>query len=89
MGTIATLSQMVEGLERNRLSVLLTSRMNDCVCLRSPIGLAAGVNYRLQIGTRGEQSIFLRITSSRQREDGSYDVGAREVAEPARYAAAA
>ena len=89
IGTIATLSQMVDGLERNRLSVLLTSRVNDRVCLRSPIGLAAGSSYNLQIGTHPDQSSLLQITSSRLREDGSYDIGAMETAQRVRYAAAA
>ena len=80
---------MVEGLERSRLTVLLTSRMNQCVCLRSPIGLAAGATYRLRIGTDRNQSTLLQITSSRLREDGAYDIGALEIAEPISYAAAA
>ena len=80
---------MVDGLERNRLTVLLTSRMNESVCLRSPIGLAAGATYILQIGTHRAQSTLVQVTSSRSREDGSYDVGAREIAQTVRYAAAA
>jgi len=89
IGTIATLLQMVDGLERNRLMVLVTSRLNECVCLRSPVGLAAGATYKLQIGTHRDQSTFLKITSSRLREDGSYDVGARELSQTVRYATAA
>ena len=89
VGTIGVLSQMVDGLERNRLSVLLTSRVNESVCIRSPIGLSVGSTYTLHIGTHRDQSTLLQITSSRWREDGSYDIGARELAVGVRYANAA
>jgi hypothetical protein len=88
-GTIATISRIIDGVERHRLGVLVTNRSNDSVCLRSPIGLPPGAMYQLQIGTQESDQTLLQITASRPREDGSYDVGAREMPSVSAYAAAA
>ena len=63
---------------RIQVDVLNVSKAG--VGLRAPLGFAAGATHHLRIGTGPLYlSSHLQIVSSRRREDGSYDVGARFV----------
>jgi hypothetical protein len=89
VGTIATITRVIDGVEHHRLSVLVMDRSDHSVGIRSPIGLTPGAFYRLQIGCDHGQSILIQISSSRRRDDDSYDVGAEEIANVAQRSAVA
>jgi hypothetical protein len=88
-GTIASIARVMQGLAGQRLSILVMTRCQQGLSLRCPIGLLVGAVYRLQIGTQDSDSVNIRITSSRTRHDGSYDVGAIELQSAAEFHAAA
>lgn len=79
LGTIATISRIIDGLEHNRLHVLVTNRSEEGVGLRCPIGLVEGGIYRLQIGCELGDSALIQIRTSRARFDLSFDIGAVEI----------
>jgi hypothetical protein len=75
------ISRMVNGIAYQPLLVQLVTRCPSGIGLRCLIGLEAGVNYQLRIGTNAVETVPLRITSSRSRHDGTYDIGAHELPE--------
>jgi hypothetical protein len=77
LGTVATITRVLNGEEHNRLHVLLMNRSEEGIGLRCPIGLVRDGIYRLQIGADPAESTLIRITSSRPREDETFDVGAQ------------
>jgi len=79
LGTIATVARRENGIAQRGLSVMLMTRGPRGMGLRCPIGLHVGGDYQLQIGTAGGEVLGIRITSSRSRPDGSYDIGAVEL----------
>ncbi|HEX4796548.1 MAG TPA: hypothetical protein VH370_22345 [Humisphaera sp.] len=79
-GAIATIVRVFNGLEYGRLSIHVMSRDEQGICLRSPIGLIPGAIYRLSLGSDPDNSTLIQTTAFRLRGDGTYDVGAREIA---------
>jgi hypothetical protein len=79
LGTIATISRIIDGQEHNRLHVLVTNRSEEGVGLRCPIGLVESGIYRLQIGCELGDSALIQIRTSRARFDQSFDIGAVEI----------
>ena len=74
-GTLARAARIVGGREVGWTEVLVSDVSATGVGLWSNIPLESGTVYRLQIF--GESDLFVRIVRSRQRFDGSYDVGAK------------
>jgi len=89
LGAIATVSRVFNGLEYGRLSIHVMTRDEQGICLRSPIGLIPGAIYRLSFGSDLENSTLVEATAFRQRDDGTYDVGVREIAKDGRSRVAA
>jgi hypothetical protein len=88
-GAVATIVRVFNGIEYGRLSIHVMCRDEQGICLRSPIGLVPGAIYRLSLGSSPDHSMIVQITAFRMRDDGTYDVVARETADVERSRAAA
>jgi hypothetical protein len=89
IGAIATVARVFNGLEYGRLSIHVMTRDELGICIRSPIGLVPGATYRLSFGSAPDNSMLVEAMAYRLRDDGTYDVGVREIADGRRSRVAA
>ena len=80
LGAVGVLAEDSDTLFRNQLQVLVMNVSVGGVGFRAPVPFRAGSIYAMRIGTGPlHLKARLQIISSRPRDDGTYDVGAKFV----------
>jgi hypothetical protein len=78
LGAVGVLAEESDLQFRNQLQVLVLNVSVGGVGFRSPVAFRPGATYAMRIGTGPlHLKARLQIISSRPREDGTFDVGAK------------